>query len=875
MKKLVKGLSRLVGHYPLPVLIVVISISLVFLYFSTEVEYVDGNEGFAPDAEELLASERIRGLFGDGSSASVLQVVIGSDNGDVMTTDGLAAVRAVQNVVEQSDLRSLIVDSPNQPGIVSYLLPVQQGIGLGRVGEPESDAMLKQAYTVASAYLPVDIGAIAQQLLSKDQDFETVTASKGLVLIFLDAPGFDEVVDVEGFFPAEDFQDFTALEEQVAREIRSAALPAGYSAEPFAFELIFGSDDEFQKEIGRLFGMAFGIIVIILLFVYWVKPQRGRSLFPGTRRTLADMSLTMAAIMLAITWMNGIGVLLGPRYLDLIDDFGPMNQIIPILLIGLGVDYAIHLTTRYREEVGLAGDVTGGMLKSIHTVGIALVLVTVTTAVGFLTNLVSPIPALSSFGLLAAVGIASSFIIMLTFVASFRILMDRRAERLGRLPVQQLATTRDRLLPKLIGRLSILAERFAVQTVAAAVIVGVVGFMGVLQLKAEFSVTDFVPRPNPLLSTFETLIDDFGGGFGETTQVVVEGEVATPAAHNALIEATDNLRDTENVLLFGDQPAVESILGLIATLTDETGPRFSPDFAAAAAAAGMGEDLRVSGDGDVTGLYSTLFEVAPAESSRVLSRDGDGAFVALLLTITTQGGESGASNLNAAIRDDFIPVKDVGLSAVPTSDEIINDVVVTSLSDSQLSSLVITILAAAVLLMANFFVEARRPGLGLITIFPVALVMLWAFGLMPVLGLSFGPVTATVSALAIGIGVPYMIHITHRYQEDRTRFPTPEAAIRSTMVNTGGALAGSAFTTVAGFGILVTGSLVPFQQLGLVTAYTIAMALVGAVVVLPSLLILWDRWHRRRGENPIDENRREHSVGTVNSEAGDRGIPGS
>ena len=178
--------------------------------------------------------------------------------------------------------------------------------------------------------------------------------------------------------------------------------------------------------------------------------------------------------------------------------------------------------------------------------------------------------------------------------------------------------------------------------------------------------------------------------------------------------------------------------------------------------------------------------------------------------------------------------------------------VITSLSDSQLSSLVITVLVAAALLVVNFLIESRRPFLGLITIFPVALVMLWAFGLMPVLGLAFGPVTATVSALAIGIGVPYMIHITHRFQEDRIRFDTPEQAIKSTTTNTGGALAGSAFTTVAGFGILTTASLVPFQQLGLVTAYTILMALFGAVIVLPSMLVLWDRWHRRRGDVPVD-----------------------
>ena len=72
------------------------------------------------------------------------------------------------------------------------------------------------------------------------------------------------------------------------------------------------------------------------------------------------------------------------------------------------------------------------------------------------------------------------------------------------------------------------------------------------------------------------------------------------------------------------------------------------------------------------------------------------------------------------------------------------------------------------------------------------------------------------------------------------------------MTHTGGALAGSAFTTVAGFGILVTSSFTPFRQLGLVTGYAISLALVAAVLVLPSMLVLWDRWHAKRGEPAVD-----------------------
>jgi predicted RND superfamily exporter protein len=127
-----------------------------------------------------------------------------------------------------------------------------------------------------------------------------------------------------------------------------------------------------------------------------------------------------------------------------------------------------------------------------------------------------------------------------------------------------------------------------------------------------------------------------------------------------------------------------------------------------------------------------------------------------------------------------------------------------------------------------------------------------------------------IANLAIGIGVPYTIHITHRYQEDRVRYDDPNEAIKSTTTHTGGALAGSAFTTAAGFGILMTSTLKPFQQLGEVTFWAIIFALAASVLVLPSMLILWDRWHRRRGEEAIDAE----AVGAV-FEASPEGVPGA
>jgi hypothetical protein len=105
-----------------------------------------------------------------------------------------------------------------------------------------------------------------------------------------------------------------------------------------------------------------------------------------------------------------------------------------------------------------------------------------------------------------------------------------------------------------------------------------------------------------------------------------------------------------------------------------------------------------------------------------------------------------------------------------------------------------------------------------------------------------------------------MIHITHRYEEDRARNEDPDVAIGETLTHTGGALAGSAITTMAGFGILVTSTTIPFRQFGFVTAYTIGLALLAAVLILPSYLYLWDRWHRRHGTAAIDTEALHHAL---------------
>lgn len=888
MKSLVNGLSTTVLRWPWAVVALTLAASLVFGWLSQEfTPEEESNESFAPDAPELAASERISDLFGEETAATVMQVIITAEDGDVFTLDGLAAVDSVSEAVRTGALAGRLMQEGPNP-VVSFLGPVQTALSRSG-GQPASDEELRRLFLQEMEAMPPGPAGFVQGALPADADLGAPSSDKGLVIAFIRA------ADPNGG----EYNDFIEASSEAADQIRAAPLPAGFTAEPFSFELLFSDDEEFQSEIGRLFGTAGLIIALVLALVFLIRPKRrsGRAvmrtgvlaaaaaiiavtlptlalvldsvfpdalkewnssaLFPlagtvllvlflvwtfidrGLRRTTADTVLTLITILFSITWMNGVGYLL-------FRDMSPMAQILPILLIGLGVDYSIHVTSRYREEMSGGAEVDDSVRRAIRTVGVALVLATITTAVGFLTNLANDIPALREFGALAAVGIGVSFLLMVTFIPAMRTILDRRGVRRGTVEPERLGAGDSRALGLIIGRTSVIAKKAAAGAAAVAVVLGGLGVWGWSQLDTKFSFLDFIPITSPLRATFEDLTNDFGGGFGENTQVLIEGDVAAAEAWNAMASSNRRAADTPNVLAPGGRPSVASPLSVIDQLAAPGSPGFSPEVQQALQAAGADQStLLVPLDSDIKALYDAAWEANPGAMSQVLHRSG-GGYDAALFDYTTQAGESNAGRLRLDLIDDFQPAADAGLSVVATSEEIIQDVVVTTLRNSQVSSLILTLAAALVLLVANFWYEARRPMLGVITTFPVVLVVLWSFGLMAAFGIPFGPVTATISALAIGIGIPYMIHIAHRFLEDRGRMPSLEAAIESTLSHTGGALAGSALTTVAGFGVLMISTTIPFRQFGFVTAYTILLAMLTAVLVLPSMLMLWAGWHRRR-----------------------------
>jgi len=857
MKTLTNFFSSAATKKPVLTIIVVFLLTGFFGFMASQAEELNTSFGGELDTPEIQAQAKLGEYFQTAGSQSVFQIIMSGE--DVLTVDGYVAWQEINKAVLQSEIYPYLVK--DQGGAVQgFFAPIDfaKAFNPALVVSSLSDEQFKQLYRDSSSQMPPEFLAFASALLSNTYNEDETSATAGLAIVTIDSA----LIATEFGGQSEAFIEQPRME--IALSDALAEIEVGsVKVSGFSFGLLLGDEgDDFLAEIGQLFGQAFLIILFVLAYIFFIKPRKGFGLVKSSRRTLSDLLLSLGAILLSIGWMQGAGTILGPGYLDIIGAPNQVSQIAPIILIGLGVDYAIHFTSRYREEVGSGNSINGSTTSTLTSVGIALTLATLATIVGFLTNIVSPLPELKDFGILVSAGIFFAFFLVMTFVPAVRTLLDRRAEKESKINTEAFSSSGESVLNKISASSSIIPKKLKVVALALLFAISGYGYFSFTNLETIFEFTDFLPEDDPVVQTLDLLTEEFGGGFGETTSVLLEGEnLATPEIHNAIIESLSNLSDTENVVSFAGNVAAESLVGTLGQSLAPQGPGVGsapamPDMEFIGALASYGVDimsgsqglnlLKVKPESDVEALYKYLVSLDSESYLASVYFNEDSTVTAQQVRITTSAGSLGAAQLRDNIYEAFEPVSSLGVEVAATNDSIVTQSVSDLISESQFQSLIFAILASMVFLILYYLIDIRKPFLGVITILPVVAIVMGTYLGMYFLDIPLNPVTSTLSGLAIGIGVPFVIHVTNRFRELLSTSDNPVEAVRTTLKTTGGSLFGSAFTTMAGFGILMTSSLKPFQQMGQVVVVALGFALVASILILPTLLVFWANYHNRK-----------------------------
>jgi len=603
----------------------------------------------------------------------------------------------------------------------------------------------------------------------------------------------------------------------------------------FGFGLI---SDEIDRSMGDSIAivgpLALLFVVLTLIVAY---------------RDLLDIVLGVVGIVAVLVWTFGFMGWAGITF----------NQIfiaVPVLLIGLSIDYAIHVFMRHREQRQERGAAAtdgprGSMTVALTGVGVALVWVTATTVIGFLSNLVSPLGPIRDFGIVSSVGIVAALLIFGVLVPALKIELDEFLEGRGFDRKKRAFGTGGGRLGDALATGAVLARKAPVAVIAVALVLSVAGGAAATQVDTSFEQEDFIADEPPdwmdhLPAAVEpgeytakdhlNYVNDNFVRQDSQGEILVNGSVTDPETLHQLDEAEAEAAEMDTaVVLSNGEADVRSPLRTMRQARDNE--TFNATFTAA----------DTDGDGvperNVEAVYDALYETAPAEAAQVVHRTDDGGYDAVRMSVSVKGG-AGTGEVTEDMRAVADGIEDDGESveATATGSPIVNEIVQQQLFQTVIQSLLVTLVTVFLFLSLVYRFQHGSATLGVVTMLPVALAVSWILGTMYLLGMPFNVLTGMITSLTIGLGVAYSIHVSERYTLELDRQADAWEAMRVSVTGTGGALLGSAATTVGGFGVLVFAILPVLKQFGLITGMTIIYAFLGSVIVLPSLLVLWTRY---------------------------------
>jgi predicted RND superfamily exporter protein len=559
-------------------------------------------------------------------------------------------------------------------------------------------------------------------------------------------------------------------------------------------------------------------------------------------RDLVDVVVGFTGVVLSVLWMFGIlGWLQIPAGVSIV--------IGPVLIVGLSVDYGLHVFMRYREQRAENEGIREPMARGLSSVAVALGLVTLTAMIGFLSNATSELTTIRQLAFAITLGVLSTFVVSLTLVPSLKVTIDRLLGRVGLERRKQPLGKSGVLRPVLKSGAS-LARRGAPVVVVLAIVVGAAGAVAWTDLdrqsieQRQGEVADWKQDlPGPMgwdVSEESRHLNYVGDHYRAASEdersrsnVLLEGDVTDPAALERVRAVHDAADGSDVVYRRGGTVPVISPLTVLAAVAedDET----------------VAETVRradTDGDGvpdrNVEAVYDALYAAAPDRASRVVDREG-GDYRSLRVVVpvesdaTVSDRADGMRSIAAAGNGDAV-------SATAVGSGVLQGVQLERTADSILETLVIALVAVTVLLIVAYRLLTGSASLGAVTALPIVMVSALVVGGMWLFGVPLTLLTALLLSLVIGVGIDYNIHVSDRFVQERERGRPVGEALAEATTGTGGALLGSTLTSAGAFSALLLHPNPQFENFGTLVVLAMVTSFVVAVFVLPSLLALWARY---------------------------------
>jgi len=459
-----------------------------------------------------------------------------------------------------------------------------------------------------------------------------------------------------------------------------------------------------------------------------------------------------------------------------------LTVISPIFVIVMGAADGLHYTTHFMENMSKYSNRYRLTRETLRMVGIPIFLTTITTMAGFASLTWTEVLPMRQMGIFVSLGIGYAGVLSLFFLPA---VLSR-----VKLP-QEPPRTKDSRLIKIVLEAS---KHKAVISIGFLVIV-VVSAFSIPRLEVVSNQLMFFKEDSPIRQTFDKVEKYFGGSLPLTAEIVADRGIDTLRNYNFAEDILDTERELER--LPGIQSAV-SLFDMIVNINEiATGQDDYPQSPLA--------------------IQRILAQIDDEDLETLVSDDG------LRMMIRTEDLDS----LDIGKVEDFIDEHpDIrALTGMPVLFDEMNRLVV----QSQIRSLGL----ALALIFIMLWVTLRRLRAALVALVPIIITIGAILGFLAISKFHLNVLTANLSAISVGVGVDYSIHLIHGIYYFRRQGLGRIDSVNSALSSLSKPILANAFGLAIGFSIFFFSPLRIHMQLASVMWVAMVVSSMAALLLIP------------------------------------------
>jgi len=760
MKNPLKSLAAVCERRPYTVIAAILIITFIFAAGIPQIEHEVDMESYLPeDNEALKATKVLNEVYGSQSYESILV------RGDVTSLEGMLALRGLQqSILSEPAFEDYVIS------VTTYLdYLARAGLITGEVNE-ETAAMVQQIIAAdAASDEPRFVGRVIGPQLQNT-----------LVMVQVEGNYNDEGVP-------ENIQELMDLVKGFSDA--DNGLTAGIAGDHSSSHELM---DAMNKD-NRYLASGAAIFILVVLFLIFKK--------------LSDTLFPYLTIAVAMVWLLGVMGYVGiPFTMALV-------ALVPLLL-GICINYAIHIMFRYREERRNGRDAYKAIRACVGKTGTAVFVSALTTVIGFSSFLISELVPMRDFGILAMMGIIFAFVLVVTLLPALMALRDRKG------------TQDPSKFVVLGGGVSKLMEKVVMVGIhhkrplmVFVFIITIISLGLSTQVGTAINWDDMAPDDIETSIVSAEITDLFGNAMANRIFILVEGDIYSPEVMAEVYELEGKIRSIDTLNIEGDPliPSPYSVNTYVDVLMQaNSGEIPATKEEARQLAQSLAMDPQTQ---SLIGQYLVFNPLSKHYGS-----------LSIVYVDTNVLSDNDIENVVSEIEGFY--TQDEDLSYRSAGALVIMSDIMGNMMDTQIK----TTIAAMVLCFLVISLIMWSPIYGFLSILTVALSISWEFLLLYVTGWQFDLFTIMISAMIVGLGIDFSVHIIERFREEISNGKATEEAIDTVIMNVGKALLTATITTAGAFFIVSMSTMPIIFRFGLLAGMVLIFSFLGALFVLPPIL---------------------------------------